>query len=299
MIQNSNSTTGTNNSMQNFSFLTLQRVMYTAFICIALLHYSPHSIAWGPDGHTAIGILAVAQVQPDALRELQDIVNPLSKQAMEAACNWPDVIRETEDGEWSSPLHYINIPRGETDYSGARDCPEKPEHAGRPTQYCATEAIKYFADELGNQAASKEKRWQAFAWLCHLAGDLHQPLHAGFADDRGGNDVEVVFNDEQMNLHHFWDSTLIHQQAGSWQYLVGELGEFPPVKAASNWSPDRVNDWTSESHQLAKTSAYPDNEHINACFADQTWGIIQQQIPLAASRLALIINSKLQAADKP
>ena len=110
--------------------------------------------------------------------------------------------------------------------------------------------------------------------------------------------MEVVFNDEQMNLHHFWDSSLIHQQAGSWQYLVGELGVFPPVKAASNWSPDRVNDWTSESHQLAKLSAYPNKERINAGFADQTWGLIQQQIPLAASRLALIINSKLQPVDK-
>lgn len=283
--------------MQNTFLLSLQRVMFSAIAVVALLQYSPQSLAWGSDGHTAIGILAVEQIQVDVLRELELIVNPLTKKAMEEACNWPDVIRETEEGEWSSPLHYINIPRGEKTYSVSRDCPEKPGLSGRPTHYCATEAIKYYADDLANQQASKEQRWQAFAWLCHLVGDLHQPMHAGFGDDRGGNDVKVIFNDERMNLHHFWDSSVIDQQAGSWQYLVGELSEFPPVLADSNWSPNMVNNWTSESHQLASISAYPAKERINACFAEESWELIQQQIPLAASRLALIINSKLKSAE--
>jgi hypothetical protein len=283
--------------MQYQSLLHSHRTIFTAFTCVLFLVNSPLSFAWGKDGHTAIGILAIEQVQADVLGELGKFINPLTKQAMEEACNWPDVIRETEEGEWSSPLHYINIPRGEEDYSASRDCPAKSGVAGRPAQHCATEAIKFYADALGNRQASKEKRWQAFAWLCHLVGDLHQPLHAGYADDRGGNDVEIIFNDEQVNLHRFWDSSLINQQAGSWQYLVGDLGVFPPVQAASNWSPDMVNDWTSESHQLATASAYPEKERINACFAEQSWGLIQQQIPLAASRLALIINSKLTSAD--
>ena len=283
--------------MQDQSLLYSHRIIFTAFACVIFLVHSTLSFAWGRDGHTAIGVLAVEQTRPEALRELTTIVDPLNKQAMAEACNWPDVIRETEAGEWSSPLHYINIPRGEDDYSASRDCPEEPARAGRPTKLCASEAIKFYADALASQQATKEQRWQAFAWLCHLVGDLHQPLHAGFADDRGGNDVEVVFNGEEMNLHHFWDSTLIDQEAGSWQYLVGGLGEFPTVQAASDWSPEMVNNWTSESHQLARASAYPQKKRINACFAEESWDLIQQQIPLAASRLALIINSALKTAS--
>jgi len=273
--------------------------MATTFACFTLLGFSPHSFAWGKDGHTAIGILAVEQIRPDALRELENIMDPLTKEAMDKACNWPDVIRETEEGKWSSPLHYINIPRDEAVYLQSRDCPEKPglmTHGDSPTRHCATEAIKYFAADLSKPQASRERRRQAFAWLCHLVGDLHQPLHAGFADDRGGNDTEVVFNDEEINLHHFWDSALINQEAGSWQYLVGELGEFPPVQAGLNWSPEMVDDWTSESHQLAKRVAYPAGKTIETTFANQSWNLTQQQIKQAASRLALIINSLLTPA---
>ncbi|HSB82395.1 MAG TPA: S1/P1 nuclease [Candidatus Methylomirabilis sp.] len=36
-------------------------------------------------------------------------------------------------------------------------------------------------------------RQEALKWVVHLVADLHQPLHA-IADDRGGNDVIVQFN---------------------------------------------------------------------------------------------------------
>jgi hypothetical protein len=31
-------------------------------------------------------------------------------------------------------------------------------------------------------------------FVVHLIGDIHQPLHAGFAEDRGGNSVDLRFN---------------------------------------------------------------------------------------------------------
>jgi len=286
--------------MQNkFKSLHLQSLVIP-LVCLTLGGFSSNAISWGHDGHTAIGILAVNQLQPEALRQLEIIVNPLTTTAMAEACNWPDVIRETEEGEWSSPLHYINIPRNSDVYLASRDCPESPEsatRADRPARFCATEAIKHFASGLSDQHATSEQRWQAFAWLCHLVGDLHQPLHAGFADDRGGNDVDVIFNEEPMNLHHFWDTALIGQRAGSWQYLVGGLSDFPYVTAGSDWSPQVTNDWTSESHELAMMSAYPGKKQINICFAEESWEIAQQQIRKAASRLALIINSELTTTD--
>jgi len=279
--------------MYNHIRLPLGRILSIACTGIALLGYSTLSLAWGRDGHTAIGILAINQLQPEALQELTSIVHPLTKQAMAEACSWPDVYRAAEEGEWSTPLHYINIPRGDEVYTESRDCPEQAHTTGRPAQYCATEAIKHYAAELANPEASPEQRRRSFAWLCHLVGDLHQPLHAGFADDRGANDVQVTFEDWQMNLHHFWDSALINEQAGSWQYLVGQLGEFPPVQAGSDWSPSMVNNWTNRSHTLAIEKAYPPTSNIDEVFAQQSWELIQEQIRLAASHLALIINSEL------
>lgn len=268
--------------------------------CLSLAGYSDDAASWGPAGHTAVGIIAVEQLQPHALRELEKIVSPLTKEAMAQACNWPDVLRETDAGKWSSPLHYVNIPRDGETYSTARDCPvPAPGLASddRPERFCVTESIKFYAAELADREAPGEKRWQAFAWLCHLVGDLHQPLHAGFGDDRGGNQVEVVFNDENMNLHHFWDSALIQQKAGSWQYLVGQLGVFPPAEEGSTWLPAMVDGWTTESHNLDRNFVYPAPEHIDATYASQSWELIQIQIRVAAARLATIINRQLNAAD--
>ena len=130
-----------------------RHIVFSTLVSLILIGYSNTSFAWGRDGHTAIGILAVNQLQHDALHELESIVRPLSKKAMAKECNWPDVIRENEDDAWSGPLHYVNIPRGIDVYEQARDCPlhiEHLNHPDRPPRYCVTEAIKHYAAGLGN-----------------------------------------------------------------------------------------------------------------------------------------------------
>jgi hypothetical protein len=282
--------------MMNSPKNILGRTGCAIFACLGLAGHSGAAFSWDHEGHTAIGVMAVAQLEPAALEALQSIVKPLTKQAMAEACSWPDDLRETEEGEWSSALHYINIPRGDAVYSVERDCPKDPDNtatAGHPPRQCATEAIKYFAAAMADMQAPPQQRWQSFAWLCHLVGDLHQPLHAGFGDDRGGNNFDVVFNDEPMDLHDFWDAALILQQAGSWQYLVGALGVFPPSQAPSGWSPAMVDDWTNESHRLVIDRLYPATARIDAVYAQESWGLIQSQMTLAANRLASIINTQL------
>ena len=274
--------------MSNKTHKFFSHFLYAALAGCTLFAYTTAALAWGPDGHSTIGILAINQLQPDARRELASIVSPLDKQTMVEACNWPDVIRETEEWAWSSRQHYINIPRGESAYLQPRDCADGQ---------CATEAIKRYAAELGNQKADPEKRKQAFAWLCHLIGDLHQPLHAGFADDRGGNDFEIIYQGEQINLHGFWDFDVIRQNADNWQELVGLLKPSPLYQAGSGWSEKMVDEWTNESHQLAEQRVYPANIDIDETYEQQSWELAQQRLSLAASRLALVINTVLQDED--
>lgn len=274
------------------------RISFLTLTTITLLVSITDCFAWGKDGHTVIGTLAIDQLQPHARSELEKIVQPgpLDGLAMEEACSWPDVMRKRDEWEWSSPLHYVNIPRGEETYEQSRDCPMPSTDAIHPEPRCATEAIKFYAAELNNQQLSPLQRWQAFAWVCHLVGDLHQPMHVGFADDQGGNLVEVSFNGEQVNLHRFWDSTVINQQAVSWQNLLDQLRVLPPVQVSSDWSPVMVNGWTNEMHTLTSTPGkmYPLTEDIDDVFAQQSWTLIQEQLRVAATRLALIINSELE-----
>ena len=261
---------------------SINRSLVTTAIVGMLLCTSTHAIAWSKDGHSAIGVLAMKQLQADAYTKLESVIGSLDDQAMIEACNWPDDVRETEEWDWSAPQHYINIPRGKTQYSKPRDCADG---------LCATEAVKTYAAQLFDEQLDKEKRRQAFAWLCHVTGDLHQPLHAGFADDRGGNNYDVIFNGEEMNLHSFWDFELVNEHAGGWHALVNLLSSTPTTPADSNWSAEMVDQWTADSHQLATDYAYPTHRVIGQPFALRSWVLAQQQVGLAASRLALIINT--------
>ncbi len=270
--------------MQNSPLVLVNRILSIILTSYALFGFSNTSLAWGPDGHSTIGILAVKQLQPDARHELESVFGPLNAKAMVKACNWPDAVRETEEWDWSAPFHYINIPRGDFVYQQSRDCPQ---------QQCTTQAIKRYAAELADRQAAKQQRWQAFAWLCHLVGDLHQPLHAGYADDRGGNNFDIVFDGEAMNLHGFWDSVLIRQHTRSHRKLVRLLSKPKPGPTGLDWSEEMVNNWTNESHTLTRQSLYPANINITEAYEKQSWELVQQRIRLAASRLALIINSEL------
>ena len=259
----------------------LQQVLRKTLTLAASLGMSMQCLAWSPDGHSAIGVLAMKQLSPAARTELEGIIDPLTDEAMVKACNWPDHVREAPEWEWSAPQHYINIPRGETEYLEDRDCAD---------QLCATQAVKKYAGELFDDDLNQVQRWQAFAWLCHVTADLHQPMHAGFADDRGANLVHVVFQGREMNLHSFWDFSLINRHAGGWQGMVALLSEQPLEQAPANFSDEMVNQWTNESHALAMSMGYPPSRNIDEAFALRSWVLTQQQVSLAASRLATIIN---------
>ena len=276
------------------------RIIYAGIACFTLFGHSANTLAWGPDGHSAIGILAMAQLEPDSHRKLEGLIGPLDEQAMVEACNWPDVVRETEKWAWSAPLHYVNIPREDSFYLESRDCPKDPQHPGHAGGLCVTEGIKHYTTELISAGTNKEQKKQAFAWLCHLVGDIHQPLHSGFADDRGGNSVNIEFDGEQMNLHAFWDFKLINLHTQTHAELVRLLGSCPFEEQEQAWSPYVVDDWTNESHALAIRAVYREGMSttgifpLDAAYVKDSWPVAQQQVELAANRLAWILNTKLK-----
>ena len=245
---------------------------------------SDASHGWGAKGHAATGILAMQLTDDTARRKLDDILGSTDNERIDELCNWPDTMQESAELEGLKPQHYVNIPRSAKNYDADRDC-----RGG----LCITEAIKKYAGQLADERLPQREREQAFAWLCHLVGDLHQPLHCGFADDRGGNTIEVAFNEKEMNLHQFWDTELIADRAESAETLVCHLkANINPIQD-NRWNPIEVNAWTMESHSLALTRAYPQGSEIDAAFADRSWALIGERLPLGSERLAQILNATL------
>jgi S1/P1 Nuclease len=68
---------------------------------------------------------------------------------------------------------------------------------------------------LKSPDAPRNEKRIALRFVAHLVGDIHQPLHAGFADDRGGNSVDVRFNGRKENLHSLWDTALVELEQGT------------------------------------------------------------------------------------
>ena len=56
-------------------------------------------------------------------------------------------------------------------------------------------------------------------------GDLHQPLHTGRGEDKGGNDIQVQWFGHGSNLHRVWDSEMIDDFQMSFTELAGSTDE--------------------------------------------------------------------------
>lgn len=239
-------------------------------------------LAWGPEGHRVIGVEARELLDPTARDAVAEILGGESDELWDEACSWPDDVRKTPEWEWSAPQHYVNIPRSEAHYDRQRDCPDG---------LCVTEAIAKYANQITRPGLSAVERWQALAWLCHLVADLHQPLHAGYADDLGANLVEIEYRGETHDLHEFWDGVVIRERLGH-----GDAWERPYpapdwTRAPESWNPREIACWTDESHALTGSAAYPPGRLIEAEFADRSWLIIRRQWQKASVRLAQILNA--------
>lgn len=256
-------------------------------ICLAslLLSISSNSYSWGRDGHTIVGRIAIDKVTQETRDWLAQVIGDTSNKTLRYACNWPDIVRDQDQYSPTRPFHYVNLPRGASEYRPQRDCAD-----GR----CVTEKIKYFAARLDQEALTTSERSKAFNWLCHLVGDLHQPLHTGFADDRGGNDVTVNFHGSSMRLHQLWDTGIIRHRHNNWQKFTRELQalQSPNQRHNEHWNLQEVTAWTNESHHLViGDKVYPSTSRINKKFEHEADRLIQQRLIVAGSRLAKILTA--------
>ena len=254
-------------------------VLFSVVIAMVL---PVHVLAWGVDGHRIVGEYALQWLDESSRSNLREILGGDSPEHLERACNWPDKVRKTPEWEWSSPLHFVNIPRSAHEYNRERDCPD-----GK----CVTEAIIDYAQQLDSGRVDGEERWQALAWLCHLVGDLHQPLHAGYQDDRGANNVPIRYRGEAHDLHEFWDTTLPRSRLGSQGQWNPPLDSSEWPNPPNAWYVSDVAAWTSQSHALVASSAYPASNVIDESFAESRWLIVRQQWQHAGYRLATILNA--------
>jgi len=252
------------------------------------LFLSGDARAWGTLGHGAVGVLAVERLSPKARGAVIELLGAADLDVVVGACEWPDLWRGLGDGRATTARwHYVNIDPDATAYRRERDCPDGQ---------CVPAQVNVQAARLGDPTLSREERRLAFKFLCHLVGDLHQPLHVGYADDRGGNRVTIRYRGVAMNLHQYWDRNLLEAQVGSLRELT-DLLRTRPDKAPGSWSPADTVAWTNESFSLMRNFAYPPVRTVDEGFEARSWQVVQQQLDVASGRLAAILEWVLGASE--
>ena len=103
--------------------------------------------------------------------------------------------------------HFINVSRDTKSIEG-KACPHNTD--------CIFAGIERDLAILKDETASNEERVFALMAIGHWIGDIHQPLHISFADDRGGNSINVKLKGKcgrssyrVENLHGMWDNCLL------------------------------------------------------------------------------------------
>ena len=250
-----------------------------SFLVFALAAPSP-AFAWGKTGHRVVAAIADTHLSGLARARVQQI---LGSESLDEASTWPDEMRSSPDPFWrktASPWHYVTV--------GGYTYDHAPEGGDAIT------ALNKFAAVLRNPNASKADQQLALRFIVHIVGDLHQPLHVGKGDDRGGNDVKVTWFGHPTNLHAVWDSALVDDEQLSFSEFAQRLERrTTPSDIIDNWVTNPAV-WMAESAQI-RDNIYPDKPDLSYDYVYKAAPIMRRRLQLGGIRLAAYLNELFAA----
>jgi S1/P1 Nuclease len=210
-----------------------------ALTVLAVIIGPRDSWAWGDQGHRVICEIALRLVQPNTRAEIQKLIGGDDRfDSFSDACTWPDHPRQR------ASEHFLNLPR-DADGLHSESCPG--------ASACVVTAIKKDFDILSSNDASQAQKLASLKFLGHWVGDIHQPLHVSFEDDRGGNGILVMGECGTSNLHSAWDTCLVLKAVGedAGDAAAELMKSITPARIES-WSHSKPMDWASESFAIAE-----------------------------------------------
>lgn len=237
---------------------------------------SAQALAWNNQGHMAIGEIAydeLAKSRPTIARQIAQTADALPRRNLldkaligvsgadrdrltfAYLARWPDDIRGTEQDR---PDHHYRL-RGVSDFGALL-----PLRAGHADREIASDLAT-----LRDPTAPAREKAIALAWLFHVEGDMHQPLHAGTwlswrfpKSDRAGTIayVRAAPGAPLDTLHNFWDGAPDRpgtEIQGARALAVEMERQYPRASLIELRSrSDDFNVWADESATLARKVAY-------------------------------------------
>lgn len=254
------------------------------FLSLFLLCYQL-TYCWGLTGHRVVAEIAENHLSKKAKKELRKLIG---RETLAWWANWPDFIKSDSNWRHASPWHYVDVPghiSRDSFLAAIKNLPGK-------TLYTQIPAM---AAQLKDRSQTLEQRRIALAFLIHLIGDLHQPLHVGRMEDEGGNKITVYWFNEKTNLHTVWDTYFINNQQYSYTEYA-HLLDIAGKEQVEAWQNSSIDDWFYESHQLSDTiyDGAPNESKLSYNYNFQFQQILNDQLLKGGIRLAKVLNDALE-----
>lgn len=246
------------------------------FIAVLLLCLISISVfGWGPTGHRATGWIASKYLNKKAGKAIERI---LRGQSLAMASTWMDEVRSDSTFDYMVDWHWVTIPYGQT-YDQTTKNPNGD----------IIQTLERIINELKSKNLSEAEQAQRIRILIHLVGDIHQPLHVGAKNDRGGNDAKVMWFRTESNLHRVWDSDMIDDTKLSYTELAQSL-DIPTEDKLRAWQRNSVREWANESQSFQKEVYDIGNGKLGYRYSYLNLPIVRQRLLQAGVRLAGILN---------
>jgi hypothetical protein len=267
------------------------RKMTVLAALLSVLGITSDAYGWGDEGHKIVCQIAFDNVKPSTRAAIARLIQADGQfQSVSDACTWPDHPRKRA-GE-----HFVNL---------ARDASSLTADCGVTSPCVVTAIAKDFA-VLSSRTATDDDKAASLKFLGHWVGDVHQPLHVSFADDRGGNEIDVS-GDCRGNLHSAWDSCLVMEAVGdNVQDAATKLLAAVTTEQIQAWTQSDPKQWANESFKITESvktkycvmngtscDKLSGSVKIDQAYIDANVPIVKEQLQKAGIRLAQLLDKAL------
>lgn len=238
---------------------------------------SDKAVFWGKNGHRATGKIA----EKHLTRKTKKCIDKLLKgQSLAFVSTFADEIKSDRKFNKYYSWHYINMGLDQT-YQEAKKNPKGDLVTG----------IETCISILKDKNSSEVDKAFHLKMLVHFVGDLHQPMHIGRKEDKGGNTIQLQWFGRGTNLHRVWDENMIDDWEMSYLELADNADDLSKaqIKLIEKGS---IVDWVNEVHILTKEvyGSAKVGENLRYRYSYNHFGTVRTQLQKGGIRLAKVLN---------
>jgi hypothetical protein len=309
------------------------RRICAGLLLLVMLLTPQAAFAWGDTGHMVVAYIAYERLNPKAAARVDELVKLIAAKYTfkdkktgklisvnksydhYSIANYMDDMRDDAASEYLKPWHFTNKPF----FDGIPAKKLKLPKVNVVSQIARS--LSMIRKNAGTNAP-KKKYLEALhlAYLVHLVGDIHQPLHSSSrysksfpngTGDQGGN--FFILAGERTKLHSYWDAG-----GGLFGFMdvkrplkpagVAQLKTYADNATAAypdtddEWRKLDVSIWVDEGFAISSATdasgAYrdaqgnmlPENKKPDAAYRTKVQEVARHRLAMGGYRLAELLN---------